>query len=215
MSMSNLLHRLEIQLAAQYPDILRSLNPPATLDQIAAFEAEVGQSLPEDVKAAYLWHNGSGDPRLNISFVPPDESFLLIDNGRWLALDEMLTQWHMQNNMAEGDDYAYAEDEDPQQWAKCVWRPWMMPPLTWLALGRSCSQNHVYIDFQPAPMGQSGQLIFFALQGYEHYVAPSLQAYFTMFVEALERKGLRYDLQYQQWLGLDEAYNKAGFKQSW
>jgi len=44
MSMNDLLHRLQTQLAAQYPDILRSLIPLVTLAQIATFEAEVGLS---------------------------------------------------------------------------------------------------------------------------------------------------------------------------
>ena len=56
--MKQILQLLETQLALQFPDILPTLNPPVTEEKIASFEAAVSQKLPEDVKAAYRWHNG-------------------------------------------------------------------------------------------------------------------------------------------------------------
>ena len=121
----------------------------------------------------------------------------------------MLTRWHFQNELAEGEDYAFAEQDDPDAWGKLVYRPCCWPPAAWLPLSKQFHDSYAYIDLLPGPKGQIGQLVYFAAGNYEGLVAPSFENYLTVFTQALERKELQYDRRHQQWLGLHEALQKA------
>lgn len=62
--MQNNLQRIEQWLSQHAAKIKQdSLNPPATLQQLNELEQLIKQSLPEDFKALYLWHNGLSDER--------------------------------------------------------------------------------------------------------------------------------------------------------
>jgi cell wall assembly regulator SMI1 len=207
--MKEILQLLDTQLALQFPDVLPTLNPPATEKQIASFEAAVSQKLPEDIKTAYRWHNGCRCLPGEISAPLSNEAYFLIYGGRWLSLDEIVTQWHVQNEIAEGDDYFFTQEDDPDQWSKLVARPWCWPPVLWLPLSREYHDAHTYIDLLPGPKGRAGQLVHQALDGAQRVIAPGMSDYLTVFAQALESKELRYDRRYQQWLGLHEALEKA------
>jgi cell wall assembly regulator SMI1 len=207
--MKEILQRLEAQLALQFPDILPTLNPPATEEQIAFFESAVSQNLPEDIKTAYRWHNGCRCLSDEISGPIPNEDYLLILKGRWLSLDEMLTQWHVQNELAEGDDYFFTQEDNPDAWGRQVIRPWCWPRAVWLPLAQQYHDAHTYIDLLPGPKGRLGQLVNQGLDGAQKLVAASMRDYLRVFTQSLERKELQYDRQYQQWLGLHEALQNA------
>ena len=206
--MKELFQRLEAQLSAQFPDVLHTLNPPASKEQIALFETTIQQKLPEDIKNAYLWRNGCrclpGETSQPIS----GESYFLIDQGRWLSLDEMLTQWHFQIEIAEGDEYSFTKDDDPEAWGQLVFRPWCMAPPAWIPISRQSFQSHIYIDLMPGPRGRHGQLIDHNIQGYWHLIAMGFDAYIATLTRALELKKLQYDCENQQWLGLNGLLEK-------
>ena len=161
--MKEILQRLETQLALQFPNILPTLNPPATEEQIVSFETAVKQNLPEDIKAAYRWHNGCRRLPGEISGPMPNEAYFLINKGRWLSLDEMLEQWHLQNEIAIGDDYFFTQEDDPDAWSQLVIRPWCWPLAVWLPLAQEYHDAHIYIDLLPGPKGRVGQLVYKAL----------------------------------------------------
>lgn len=53
--------RLEAWLAANAPPLRELLNPPATADAVAAFEARTGMVLPPDARRLYALHDGEAD----------------------------------------------------------------------------------------------------------------------------------------------------------
>ena len=55
---ADLWQRLETWLQAEAPTTLANLQDGATPAEIAATEAALGVSFPDDVRASYLLHNG-------------------------------------------------------------------------------------------------------------------------------------------------------------
>jgi cell wall assembly regulator SMI1 len=209
--MKEILQRLEAQLQLQFPDILPTLNPPATEEQITALEAAVKQKLPEDVKSAYRWHNGCRRLPGETSWPLQDESYFLIYRGRWLGLDEMLDRWQSLLQIGFVDtEYDFTEEDDPDNWNRLTIRPWTAPPHTWLPLSQDGNCSFIYIDLFPGPRGHVGQVLAHDIHGGGgcELIADSLVSYLTVFVQALERKELQYDRRHQQWLGLHESLQK-------
>jgi cell wall assembly regulator SMI1 len=204
--MKTILSRLEKALLEQFPDILATLNLPATEDQIRSFEAAVNQKLPQDIKDSYLWHNGCRCDPEDATSPAQNKAYFLINKGRWLSLDEVLDQWRFQNELAEGEDYSFTEIEDPKSWEQSVIRPWSWAPPTWLPISRQGHQSHVYIDLLPGPKGQVGQLLDHHIQGDSQLIATSFECYLTIFAAALEHGHLEYDRNHQQWVGLEKAF---------
>jgi internalin A len=71
------------------PVIYEQLNPPANEQQIAAAEKELGLLLPQDVRDAYLRHNGTRDANKRDVYVP----CFFLDHLRWCTLEEMVADW--------------------------------------------------------------------------------------------------------------------------
>lgn len=200
--MQDILARLEKQLGKQFPDILENLNPPATLAQIEAFETVIKQKLPDDVKTLYLWRNGCVSSGINLGSVGEESKrFLLFSRGRWCGLSEVFEQWRLQNSIAEGDDYFFTAEENPEHWESAVIRPWTFPPAYWLPLCRVKWDWWVYVDMLPGKKGLVGQLVELWSHGgvYEEVVATGTKAYLLSLTEALERSELRYDTQNHLW----------------
>jgi cell wall assembly regulator SMI1 len=206
--MQNILERLEKQLALQFPDILGNLNPPATTSQIQTFEEHIGQKLPDDLRMLYLWHDGcdssAGPSGINLGPVNNEFSrkFLLVGNARWCGLDEALQQWLAMDEMAQGDEYFFTAEEDPQSWETATIRPWTSPPRSWLPLGRVDWSHWVYVDMLPGTKGDVAQLVEL---GFHSGMGPSLVAtgiktYLQALMRALERRELSYDINYHRWL---------------
>ena len=45
-------------LEKHLPEVVKDLNPPATMEEIQLLEKTIGRSLPEDFISLYQWHNG-------------------------------------------------------------------------------------------------------------------------------------------------------------
>jgi internalin A len=190
--MQDILKRLEVQLALQFPDILENLNPPATAEQIEAFEAATQQKLPEDMRALYLWHDGCISAGANLGNDQGLKRYLLISHCRWCGLDEMLAEWQLQPIYGIGQDYFFTEEENAGCWQASKVRPWMTPPDTWLPIARRRGDLWAYVDLLPGNKGYVGQILWRWAQGSQQYIAVSLSEYFLKLTEALESKSLTY-----------------------
>jgi cell wall assembly regulator SMI1 len=71
------LHRFEVALAAHAPDVLATLQPGLTDDEISAIESNYRLCLSDDVRAFYRWRNGT----------LPDSPHHLIAGHSFLPLD--------------------------------------------------------------------------------------------------------------------------------
>ncbi len=197
--MRNILERLEKQLKQQFPDILENINPAAAPTQLEDFEAAIKQRLPDDVRALYSWRNGSISPEINMDEYIT-KRFLLINQTRWCSLSEALNQWHLQNEVGFVDsEYFFTVEEDPVSWHSEKIRPWTAPPPTWLPVGRRWWNSWLYVDLLPGPQGCVGQLVQHTTAMGQEVIAPSISAYFSDFLDALENKKLNYDLINHRW----------------
>ena len=147
--------RLEAHLAKNNPEVLKSLRAPATPSDIRAVEMEMGLEFPEDVRNAYLRHDGS-----DIFRDDTPEPVLLPPDCPWLPLAKVLEMWRHTSSIFTEEDLADMSEDD-EDVAHLVSpqpvRPGPQPK--WIPIGFSFSGNWVFIDLVPGPTDTIGQLI--------------------------------------------------------
>ena len=149
--------RLEAQLRVHAPDLASRLRPGAKEAAVAAYEAETGQRLPDDLRLSYLRHDGCD----YLDKPGQYSSEGLLGWLQWLPLDESLEQWRFWNAMFnEADPYFYGGEDDSTPWSGMRIRPWTSPPPSWLPVGRFLGASPgIYVDTKPGPAGVAGQLV--------------------------------------------------------
>jgi cell wall assembly regulator SMI1 len=182
--------RLEAIFEKQYPTLLASLSPPASLEQVEAFERASKLSLPTDVRDSYLLHDGCSGTGNNEGDVP-----LLFCGYRWASLTEMLNWWTCTDETEPFNPeldciYSFTESEDPNGWADCSVRPWdQVFPRCWFPIGH-WGDDHSgawFIDMLPGPKGHTGQLITQSYGASSLVAASSLSEYLHALADGLER----------------------------
>jgi len=78
--------RIHVWLRANAPAIFASLRPGASDEQIRAAEAQIGVSLPDDVRACYRIHDGQEDA---------EDGFPIgfLHGHPWCSLERMVREW--------------------------------------------------------------------------------------------------------------------------
>ncbi len=119
--------------------------PGASEASIALAEQAMGLQFPDDLRASYLLHDGSGDTLFPWGFV-------------LLGLEEMVRDWRTLRRLFEKENWP-AEPDDP------------IRPVHWDALWVPAVSNesgdYHFVDLDPAPGGTVGQVICF-----HHEVGP-------------------------------------------
>jgi internalin A len=182
--------RLEAVFQERYPTLFASLNPPATVEQLDAFEKATLISLPEDVRSSYLLHDGCK----GIGGFNEGDGPLLFCGHRWASLNEALDRWQYWYDIAPYDDllddsaYFYTEADD--YWAAEAIRPWAQGfPRCWFPIGhRGKDHNSAwFIDMLPGPKGRPGQLITMSMGMSSLVAADSFSAYLHALADSLEK----------------------------
>lgn len=140
--MDKLWQRIERWIAANTDGDL-ALRPGAPESEIAAFEAQLGRRLPEDLRASYLIHDGQDMP-----------SVRWFDGERRLhPLASIAKEW--------ADGYA-DETEDPDGPAEDPRAMHIMQHRDRVPLigVQYWDGDNVYCDFLPGPKGREGQLLY-------------------------------------------------------
>lgn len=110
----------------------------ASESEIAKAEAIIGLSLPEEVRASYLIHNGSGE---------------IGNDGFLLSLEEIQEEWSLYKELLDNGTF-----EDITTWIKGpVKEEWFNPK--WIPLTHHDSGDCVSLDMDPAVGGVVGQVI--------------------------------------------------------
>ena len=177
--MTDLWPLLEQQLALHVPSVAANLRPGASKSQWAAFEAEIGQTLPDDVREAYLRHDGSDHGQRY-------HEIGLFSVKQWLSLSEVLDSWRWnRDNFDSADPYHYDEDE----WGNLPLRPWTGPPPVWIPIAQWFgSPSLTYVDMLPGPLGVPGQLVSQSTSSMSTcVVADSLSGYLEWLLLGLKR----------------------------
>jgi len=101
-STDDLLRTLDAVIAAHHPDLIRSLRPGISKEELARAEADLGLPIHPDLAALYRWHNGLEDSRelfpghgffpledavrLNFEIRESPFNILLMAEKNWLVL---------------------------------------------------------------------------------------------------------------------------------
>ncbi|NUP39190.1 MAG: SMI1/KNR4 family protein [Streptomyces sp.] len=171
------------RLMAQILGYEEKLPEPASEEDLAAAEEELGVALPPDLRALYGIADGEGDGVVNPLF----------DRQEWLPLAEI------------GD----LDDEwldIAQEWKLGPWRQTVFdaqPPNTvrrsrlragWIRFAFDTGGNWLAVDMDPGPKGRPGQVIAVGVDYTRGpaYVADSVTTFLRRLVEALERGDYRH-----------------------
>ena len=179
--------RLRAMSQALHPQLPNAgMNPPATLEQIAHAEAQIGLKFPADLKKLYLLANGMNN-----------NSGLLLGH-RWLPLDDpsWLQRWQLARD-ADADPELRGIGKEVR--ANCNAAServvgWF-PDRKRIPLGESHSDVCLLVDMHPASGGDKGQIIAFDVvdDGNPVWYAPGVLAFLNRLVEAWEKSEIRWD----------------------
>jgi cell wall assembly regulator SMI1 len=138
--------RLDDLLVVHAPTLLASLRPPATQSAINFAQTMLGVKFPEEIRSAYLCHDGSR-VESGSCFFPPFNQFA--------SLEVMVSAWQLRQKIAVDTDatepYAIT---NPSMLVQPVW--W---DEKWLPIGTSNSMTIISADLNPGPSGRYGQLL--------------------------------------------------------
>ncbi|MDX1604981.1 MAG: SMI1/KNR4 family protein [Candidatus Competibacterales bacterium] len=176
--------RIEHWLGTHLPEALDALDDPASEAQLTALEHTIGFTLPESFKTVYRVHDGDreGNP-----------CGLLGGWDEFLSLARINEYWRQTPDPEPPDD----EDSLFGHWRRqiedgiiSVKGP--VKPLTgsrcWLPVTSMNGDVLRFLDFDPAPGGQSGQVIEVDFEsGCYQVVAPSLTDFLVDYADGLER----------------------------
>lgn len=171
--------RLEALLMSINPDMHGALRPPASLDQIRTVEKEAGLVFPDDLRDAYLRHDGIehlADTGL-LRFFPNGMSWMPLEGllDSWRHLSEMFSDFH-------ADDYERYLDE-MYEYPDLQVR--LHGPLKeWIPIG-SGSGAKVCIDLLPGPAGVAGQLVYHDFTTGSEVIANGFGAYLDLLITGL------------------------------
>jgi cell wall assembly regulator SMI1 len=168
--MKSIWNRIETWLAANAPEVLQGLNPPATQAQIASAEAALGVTFPRPLVETFLIHNGQ----------TPDSPYLL-DGWEFLSLDRIVEEWEVWKDLLDGGDFEENESDTDGHTVPDWWSP------KWIPLTYSGGGDHDCLDLQPGPLGTVGQIIRMWHDGpSREVVAPGVREWLTTFANGLE-----------------------------
>lgn len=139
-------------LEKHLPEVVKDLNPPATMEEIQLLEKTIGRSLPQDFISLYQWHNGQmGDA----------------PTGLWYGLEFMSIKGIISNIELEkqiikqiGEDVINSMSE----WMKSTPDGFVKKASNnqfWIPFAYDYGGNFLGIDLDPDKMGIVGQVINF------------------------------------------------------
>ncbi|NJC97693.1 MAG: hypothetical protein C3F07_14080 [Anaerolineales bacterium] len=76
-TMDELLRSLEIEIERHFPEVIQSLEPGITAEELEKAEAALGQTIHPEMQALYRWHNGLA----NGEELFPGHSFWSLENA--------------------------------------------------------------------------------------------------------------------------------------
>ena len=175
------LARLDAWYAAHLPRSRYVFNPPATDEQLNAFERLIGIRLPRAYRQLYRWHDGEENDRWGHIYGLP-----------LLSLDAAASQWRAWNRVLadfHGDRYKIPGGA----WPEGAVDPAYINPR-WIPLTHDGSGNHIGLDFDPWPAGRIGQVILYGRdEEVKAVLAPSLGRFLAWIADLLESGNFRLD----------------------
>jgi cell wall assembly regulator SMI1 len=161
-------------LKIQAPEILDTLQPGSTEEEIHDTETFLGVIFPDDMRVSYRICNGQ----------KPDEMgyiFGLIDGWEFLSLNRIKEEWGIWKNLLDEGDYVTKEWWDP----------------AWIPLTQSGSGDNHCIDLTyPSTNNKGNILIVWHDIPERPIVAPSFSAWLNAFKSDIENDMYIYSREY-------------------
>jgi cell wall assembly regulator SMI1 len=176
--------RIHAWLAQHAPEVLASLGPGATDEQIHAAEQAMSITFPDDVKACYRLHDGQRVVPVTVPYWPglrcePP----LLCGDRWLRLERMVERWQDLKGLL-GDGTFDGISGSPRGPVRSDWWHPKWIPLTDLGGGGDLR----CLDLAPRSRGNVGQVIFWYHDSAERGVlAKSFTEWLARFALELEQ----------------------------
>jgi cell wall assembly regulator SMI1 len=148
--------------------------PPAASEEgIARAEHALGHRLPDDLRASYRMHDGSG-------------RYGIFPWGyRFLSVAELAGEWHRNQSLLSGLDW----DARPAGPIRPVY--WS---AGWVPVGSNDSGDYDCVDLDPGPGGTLAQVIQFNHEvGPTRVAAASFGSWLARYADLLEAGVYRYD----------------------
>jgi cell wall assembly regulator SMI1 len=181
--------RLEVLLSQHAPTLFGALKPPAATSEIEAVEVEIGVRFPDELRAAYLRHNGIAK-----GVVHEGPSFFVGVSADWLNLADVLDRWRMKRRSYEEwtlESPAFAAVSEVNE-LKIRYEFWNSKRIP---IGQISGGPLLVVDLWPGDSGVCGQLITDDGLGDfsdECVVYTSLNEYLTLFADRLEQGLIAY-----------------------
>ena len=168
-------NRFEKWLEEKYMSGYKTLNVPASDEQIQQLEIALSVKLPEDFIQFLKIHNGQ-DPEVEFSWLRG-----IVAGEQLLSIKEIIEQCNFWNEMvANGEFDEFFEERD--NGVKGDW--WN---TKWIPFTHDGSGNHICIDLDPSNTGTMGQVIrMYHDDDYRPVEAPSFQEWFAQYLDRLE-----------------------------
>jgi cell wall assembly regulator SMI1 len=195
--MSSIWDRVERVLSVHAPPVHRSLRPPATEAQIAETETLLGLRFPEEIRAAYLHHDGQVAGN-DWTYLPDRATLkeycaLFYWGLHWCNLDQLKALWCRSFN---GKWKNRQKDREGFPKYNSSWDALAVRPILWsrkwIPIGISSGPPSGWIDLDPAPMGTEGQLISDDGTCEASVVALGFNHYLTSLLDGLESGEIVY-----------------------
>ncbi|MFC4291186.1 SMI1/KNR4 family protein [Sphingorhabdus arenilitoris] len=174
--------------------IVDQLNPPASDDEIAEFEKDLGLIMPEEMRALYKIANGQKSPflvtyvdggpnKIELPLTLPEGHFVgnLFGNYEFLTLGDAKKEWDnwrviieqsSQEELDDFDDHVSADTNGGvrKQYAN----------LKWIPIAKDGGGNAYAIDLDPTDQGNIGQIIVIGPdEDHRRVLAPTLADLFA------------------------------------
>jgi cell wall assembly regulator SMI1 len=176
--------RFESMLSVHAPQLLATLEPPASEAQIAEAEAAMGVRLPDEVRHAYLRHDGTLHGDLD------EPSSLFVPFNWWACLDDVVDNWRMKVEVSNSLR-AKGDPGDLFPTYASWWEDLKVCPVwwnqKWIPIGLSGTATSAYIDLDPAPKGTVGQLILDGGMQEARWIANGFNHYLELLIDRVER----------------------------
>jgi cell wall assembly regulator SMI1 len=180
--------RIESWLEANAPEVLKTLNPGASEEQIKAVEDTLLIQFPDDFKSSYRIHNGQSL-----------DGGWLIDGREFLSLERIQEEWLGWKMLLDGKEFegwkSLPEPGVRPDWWNALWIP-----ITFDGAG-----NHHCLDLDPAPGGKVGQIIYMWHDDLERgAIAASFQDWLEGYATALEAGQYVFSEEYDAIVDVDD-----------
>ena len=195
--------RFDRLMAQHAPRLFTSLNPPASPKLVDEVERQIGMRFPDDLRLAYLHHNGSPEVMMGnevANFFYPDY--------RWSSLEQVLQDWQKNcEHIKEWRSWENPEhlfpppDDEVWQIMTLKIRPEHLC-AKWIPIARTnMAAPTIFVDMQPGPSGELGQLV-----AWDPEIGPNLfiysnsnrqtmtvERYILALSEGMENDSVTYD----------------------